>query len=188
MASPAAMRRFGSVSTLPFIETWPALISALWRLRDSSGARRAKNPSSRRPASSGSTRKAAFSMGSAMAGYDPEDEEPLDPAAERLRRKMARLVLVSGGIMMLGLIAVFAAIVYKLGVLGPDGASRGAGASFAAGTVEAAIRLPVGARLVAADLDGDRALLTIEAEGGSALLLVDLRNGGVLGRYALAPE
>ena len=59
------------------------------------------------PASSGSTRKVCLSNGSPMAAYDTEEEEPpLDPAAERLRRKLVRLVMVSGGIMMLGLIAV----------------------------------------------------------------------------------
>ena len=95
---------------------------------------------------------------------------------------MARLVVVSGGIMMLGLIAVFAAIVYKLGQ------PAGAGDAFAARTVEAPIALPRGARVVAADLDGNRALLTVEAETGPMLLLVDLATGNMLGRYALTPE
>ena len=95
---------------------------------------------------------------------------------------MARLVVVSGGIMMLGLIAVFAAIVYKLGQ------PAGAGDAFAARTVEAPIALPRGARVVAADLDGNRALLTLETEAGSTLLLIDLATGNVLGRYVLAPK
>src|SRR5690606_39955979 len=43
------------------------------------------------------------------------DEKPLDPAVERVRRKMMRLMLVSIGIMMVGLMAVVGAIVYKLG-------------------------------------------------------------------------
>jgi hypothetical protein len=125
-------------------------------------------------------------MGSAMAATDPDDEDPLDPAAERLRRKMARLVVVSGGIMMLGLIAVFAAIVYKLGMLGD--AAAPSGERLAAGIVEAGIEVPAGARLVGADLDGDRALLSVETEGASTLVLVDLATGNVLGRYALTPE
>ncbi len=104
---------------------------------------------------------------------------------------MARLLIVSGGIMMLGLIAVFAAIVYKLGMLGPDDTTGpgAAGAPFAAGAVEAPIALPAGARLVSADLDGNRALLTIDGPAGAAsLVLVDLATGRVLGRYALTPE
>ena len=127
-------------------------------------------------------------MASAMAAYDHEEEQPLDPAAERLRRKMARLVVVSGGIMMLGLIAVFAAIVYKLGMVGDAAPPGAAGERFPASIVEAPIVLPRGARLSAADLDGNRALLTVETNGASTLLLVDLATGNVLGRYALTPE
>lgn len=115
-----------------------------------------------------------------------DEEEPLDPAAERLRRKLARLLFVSGGIMMLGLIAVFAAIVYRVGALGESEAD--AGAVFAE-PVEAAIALPTGMRLVAVELDGERALLTLEdAEGRASLLLVDLGSGRRLGLYSLRPD
>lgn len=41
-------------------------------------------------------------------------EEPLDPAMERIRRKMVLLQLVSGGIMFLCFMAVLAAVVYKV--------------------------------------------------------------------------
>jgi hypothetical protein len=111
----------------------------------------------------------------------------LDPAAERLRRKLTRLLLVSGGIMMLGLIAVFGAIVYRLGILGEE---RAAPTRIgAAGPVEAAINVPADGRLVAAALDGGRALLTIQHSGGRlSLLLVDLETGATLGRYTLAPN
>jgi len=114
-----------------------------------------------------------------------EAEQPLDPAAERLRRKLVRLLLVSGGIMMLGLIAVFAAIVYKVGQDAPAGAGRFSARS----PIESSIRVPAGYRLVGAELDGERALLTLEApDGSTSLLLVDLASGAVLGRYAIAPE
>ena len=43
-----------------------------------------------------------------------DEEEPLDPAVEAVRVKMVRLLAVSGGIMMLGLMAVLLAIVYKV--------------------------------------------------------------------------
>jgi hypothetical protein len=118
-----------------------------------------------------------------MTFSDPDDEAPLDPAAERLRRKLARLLLVSGGVMLLGFIAVFAAIVYKLGLLGESGSTAGGE------PVEARIALPAGARLLSADLDGGRALLALEtAGGGRALLLVELESGRILGRYTIAPE
>lgn len=45
---------------------------------------------------------------------DEQEEKPLDPAMENVRRKMVRLQLVSGGIMMVMFMAVLAAIVYKV--------------------------------------------------------------------------
>ena len=45
---------------------------------------------------------------------DDQDEKPLDPVMENVRRKMMRLQLVSGGIMLLMFMAVLAAIVYKI--------------------------------------------------------------------------
>ena len=43
-----------------------------------------------------------------------EDEKPLDPAVERVRRKLMRLLLVSTGIMVLGFAAVAIAVVYRI--------------------------------------------------------------------------
>jgi len=45
---------------------------------------------------------------------DDQEEKPLDPVMENVRRKMIRLQLVSGGIMLLMFMAVLAAIVYKI--------------------------------------------------------------------------
>jgi hypothetical protein len=115
---------------------------------------------------------------------ETESEAPLDGAAERLRRKLVRLLLVSGGIMMLGLIAVFGAIVYKVNASGERAANR----LSAAAPVEARIAIPPGQRVVATSLDGSRALLTLVApDGSTSLLLLDLATGAPLGRYALKP-
>ena len=124
-------------------------------------------------------------MGTAMAVHSPEDDEPpLNPAAERMRRKLARLLLLSGGIMVLGLIAVFSAIVYKLSQSAAEIAEAAQGP--AVPPVESRIVIPKGARLVATALDGAQALLHIEgADGSASLLLVDLASGDVVGRYAL---
>lgn len=45
---------------------------------------------------------------------DELEEKPLDPAMENVRRKLVRLQLVSGGIMLIMFMAVLAAIVYKV--------------------------------------------------------------------------
>ncbi len=87
--------------------------------------------------------------------------------------------------MALGLIAVFAAIVYKLDV----GGHRSASLISTAAPVSAELAIPAGDRVVSTALDGDRALLTLAApDGTTSLLLVDLASGSVLGRYSLAPE
>lgn len=50
-----------------------------------------------------------------MTNFEPEEQEekPLDPALENVRRKMVRLQLVSAGIMFVSLMAVLGAVVYK---------------------------------------------------------------------------
>jgi hypothetical protein len=44
---------------------------------------------------------------------DEQDEKPLDPVMEKLRRKMVRLQVISAGVIVVSLMAVFSAIVYK---------------------------------------------------------------------------
>ena len=117
-----------------------------------------------------------------MTAYETEEDAPLDPAAERLRRKLVRLLFISGGIMMLGFIAVFAAIVYKVGKA-EEGYAR---TPSAAAPVDARIAVPVGYRVTATSLDGDRALLTLLAPDGTiSLMLIDLKTGATLGRYSI---
>lgn len=134
--------------------------------------------------SPGSTARMSFSKGSAMGVRDDIDEPPLDPAAERLRRKLVRLLAVSGGIMLLGLIAVFAAIVYKVGEAGEAGATWSA-----ASPVAGSIPMPAGSRVVGTSLEGERALITVEAaDGATTLLFLDLATGAILGRYTMETQ
>lgn len=51
-----------------------------------------------------------------MTANEPDDQEdkPLDPAMENVRRKMIKLQLVSAGVMVVMLMAVLGTIVYKL--------------------------------------------------------------------------
>lgn len=122
-----------------------------------------------------------------MANYDSDEKEaPLDPAAERLRRKLARLLMVSGGFMMLGFIAVFAALVYRLG--GSGEAGQPDTQAVVAPPLEVQLAIPQGARLVGTDLDGTRALLNLETPAGPMLMLVEMPSGQILGRYALQPQ
>ncbi len=117
-----------------------------------------------------------------------------------MRRKLIRLLVASFGIMILGLAAVIAAIVYKISErndgadIQPDsavtdtaaGTMAGAGRLSAETTIAGAIDLPAGARILASGLDGDHALITIALpDGAMQLLVIDLPTGKVFVRYDL---
>lgn len=104
-----------------------------------------------------------------------EDEKPLDPAAERLRRKMVRLLVVSVGIMIVGVMAVLGVVVYKTL---PKAKGLGEGV--------ASLTVPAGETIVSIAMDGDRALLHTRAEGGEHLLVVSLADGRILKRIDIA--
>jgi hypothetical protein len=95
---------------------------------------------------------------------DAEDK-PLDPAVERVRRRMMRLMAVSVVIMMTGLIAVIGAIVYKLQARGDAGAPAAPGAA----AIEGRIALPKEARVVSSSLSGGDLLLVVDPGGGQRL-------------------
>lgn len=99
-------------------------------------------------------------------------DEPLDPAIERVRAKLARLVLVAMGTLILGVGAVLAAVIYRATSDGSTELSSG----------EATIQLLPGAEIVSTDLSGDRVLLHIRLpDGTSEVVVVD----GVTGQPGL---
>lgn len=100
---------------------------------------------------------------------------------------MVRLLAGSLGIMALGLIAVFAAIVYRIGQSGEaDIAAPTAAREAAPLQAEAAIVLPDDTEIRSVGLDGDRALLLVGGPQGEALILVDLASGAILARRPLS--
>jgi hypothetical protein len=114
-----------------------------------------------------------------------DEEKPLDPATELVRRKMVRLLLVSIGIMMVGLMAVLGAIVYKIGKSPDTVAAQGGGAPIEPGTA-GTIRLPQGAEIVSTSLDGDNVLLQLQLSGGGRELVIhSLSRNRIIARLAL---
>ena len=94
--------------------------------------------------------------------------------------------------MILGLAAVIAAIIYKINErndgadIRPDSAAGRTGRLSVETAVAGAVDLPAGARILAASLDGDHALITIALpDGAMQLLVVDLPSGKVFVRYDL---
>ena len=125
-----------------------------------------------------------------MAGAlpDNDDEKPLDPAAERVRRKLVRFMAINLGILFLALMAVVAALVYKSMTVPPETpvvASDIPSANVTSGR----ILLPAGARLVSQSLSGNLLSLHVsQAQGGEAILIYDTGQGRIVARHELASE
>lgn len=138
-------------------------------------------------------------------------EPPLDPAMERVRRKMIRLLIISIGIMVIGLIAVLSAVVYKINQA-PDtvesetaqsdipGQSPGANIPGQAANpdaqtqnaaqlppmVESQLELAPGTRLLSQSLSGNLVSLeTLLPDGGTEIMIYDYRQSRFVGRMRL---
>ncbi|SHG75736.1 hypothetical protein SAMN02745157_4767 [Kaistia soli DSM 19436] len=112
---------------------------------------------------------------------DEREEPPLDPAVERIRQRLKRLIIISSATLLVGLIAVLAAVIYKIGP-GQDKASLAA----SAGEATIAGALPAGAKLLSTALDGRLLALTFESDGVVRIAIVDLATNKVLRRAVLS--
>lgn len=125
-----------------------------------------------------------------MAGAlpDNDDEKPLDPAAERVRRKLVRFMAINLGILFLALMAVVAALVYKSMTVPPE-APAVASDLPSANVTSGRIVLPAGARLVSQSISGNLLSLHVAlAQGGEAILIYDSALGRIVARHDLAAE
>jgi hypothetical protein len=112
-----------------------------------------------------------------MNTVELEDEKPLDPAIEAVRKRLARLMVVSVGIMMVGLLAVLGAIVYKASVPSQMAISNGT------------IAIPAGMTVIDHSLDGDRIALRLKsADGTETIMLFSLLNGSVTGTWPIVAD
>ena len=109
----------------------------------------------------------------------------------RVQANMRRLMLIAGLTLGLGILVVFAAILYKI-VNAADKAPlpaawRQGDAVPALGRAE--MGLPAGARLVSTSSDGQRLILTFEQSGGgTSLVFIDIATLKVTGRLDVAGE
>ena len=51
----------------------------------------------------------------ALPPFDDDEDKPLDPAVEQVRRKLVRFVAINLGLLFIALMAVVGALVYKSG-------------------------------------------------------------------------
>lgn len=125
----------------------------------------------------------------ARPAFDDEEEKPLDPAVEKVRRKLVRFVAVNLGLLFIALMAVVAAIVYKSRVEAPPAAEAGMEAPSPEGVAEGRIPLPAGARIVSQSLSGNRVSLALELpDGGRAIYIYDIASRRMVARFAVAEE
>ncbi|RLQ88663.1 fimbrial protein [Notoacmeibacter ruber] len=111
------------------------------------------------------------------------DEPALDPAAERLRGKLVRFMIVN-------LLIVFGLVILVVGVLiyrngGSDGQREIADGSNAVPlgdlTADRRLTLRQGETIESLSAEGHRVTLHLSGDGGGRILQVDLRDGRVLG-------
>ena len=108
-----------------------------------------------------------------------DDEKPLDAAQLRLQAKLKKLLFGSTLVMVLGFVAVFAAIFYRVTRVDVKPATD------YAHPVIAELPLPEAARVVSTRLDGDRMTVTLEGPKGASILIIDLVTMRVIRRLDL---
>jgi hypothetical protein len=111
----------------------------------------------------------------------PDDEEkPLDPAVEKIRRKMVRLLVISSSVIVLALMAVLGSIVYKA-KKNSEAAEVPAAVSQAAITLpQQTITLPKGFTLESTTVDGNRVWFMGTVDGKHLMIVHDIGTGKTL--------
>lgn len=119
-----------------------------------------------------------------------DEEQPLDPVMERVRVKMVRLLGISIGLMLIALLTVLGAVIYKINQPEKDNIAENQTNSSQAGHYSAApileaisVDLPDGAKISSSNLSGNRMSVNFELQDGShQLWIVDLQTGEVISR------
>ncbi|MER8478739.1 MULTISPECIES: fimbrial protein [unclassified Mesorhizobium] len=118
---------------------------------------------------------------------DEDEEKPLDPEVEKVRRKLVRFVAINLGLLFLALMVVIAALVYKARNAPPAAPPLTSDIQVSAGEpVSGDIVLPVGARVVSQSLSGNRLSIDAElADGSRAIFVYDTTERRIVGRFSI---
>lgn len=120
---------------------------------------------------------------------DEEDEKPLDPAMEKVRRKMIRLLAVSVGVMMAGVMAVLFAIVYKMNSRAGTTIEEASGANLGGLVASGEIVLPAGAYLNSQSYSNGQLALDVTLKGGAReIQIFDVARQAIVARYSVTAE
>ena len=113
--------------------------------------------------------------------FDDEiEEKPLDPAVDRVRKKLIRFMAINLGLLFAALMAVVAAIVYKSGHTPRPPTGR---------PTIAEIALPSGAKMIGHGFsDGQFSIDAELADGSRVIILYDVAGKKIVGRYAVTAK
>ena len=121
--------------------------------------------------------------------HDNDDEEPLDPALERVQARLRRLMLIAGLTLGVGIFAVFAAILYRIVTLDTSGAKDAqVAASISAALKKSELGLPTDARLMSTTADSGRIVLTYIHDAGETVIVIDAATLVVTGQVELLAD
>ena len=116
---------------------------------------------------------------------DDTDDKPLDPAVEKVRRKLVRFVAINLGLLFVAVMVVVGAVVYKTWTTEPPVRSAGDNPA-PEGVIEAEIGLPAGAEIVSQSISGNRLSIDVElADGSRTIFIYDLAEQRIVGRLAV---
>lgn len=119
---------------------------------------------------------------------ETDEDRPLDPAAERVRRKLVRFMGINLAILFAAVMAVVVALVYKSMAPAENGEARSP-AALPAEALSGEILLPAGARILSHAISGNRLSLHLRlAAGGEAMLVYDMAEGRPVGRFTIVHD
>jgi hypothetical protein len=119
---------------------------------------------------------------------DQADEKPLDPAMEKVRRKMVRLLIISSSAIILALMAFLGSIVYKVN---KNSAAAKQDQAFAPASElvpppQQSLALPLGFVTDSVSLNGNRLLVSgADKDGHRTLFIYDIGTGKMVSEIAI---
>jgi hypothetical protein len=118
---------------------------------------------------------------------EEDQEKPLDPEVEKMRGKLVRFMAINLGLLLLALMVVIAAIVYKARKAPPLTPPLAGDIQVPAGEpLSGDIVLPVGAKVVGQSLSGNRISIDAElANGSRAIFVYDMAERRLIGQFAI---
>ncbi|MER9346799.1 fimbrial protein [Mesorhizobium sp. M0227] len=118
---------------------------------------------------------------------EEDQDKPLDPEVEKVRRKLVRFVGINLGLLFLALMVVIGALVYKARNAPPANPPLAGDIQTPAGEpVSGDIVLPVGAKVLSQSLSGNRVSIDAElADGSRTIFVYDITERRLIGRFAI---